>query len=39
MPNASISIYLTDKEYVMYVPKKKEINIKIRALIKEEIKE
>jgi hypothetical protein len=39
MPNTMISIYLTDEEYVKYVPKKKEINGKVRLLIRENIKE
>jgi len=35
MPNTSISIYLSDEEYVIYVKKKVEINEKVRKLIKE----
>ncbi len=35
MPNATISIYLTDEEYLKYVKKKKEINAKIKDYLKE----
>lgn len=37
MPNTPISIYLTDKEYVKYVEKKKLINAKVRKLIRREL--
>ena len=37
MPNASISVYLSDDEYVRYVEKKKLLNEKIRNLVKSEI--
>lgn len=34
MPNTTISVYLTDEEYVKYVSKKVEINDKVRDIIK-----
>ena len=37
MPNAPISIYLSDDEYVRYVAKKKLINEKVRNLVRSEI--
>lgn len=37
MPNAAISVYLADDEYVRYVEKKKIINEKVRNLVRSEI--
>ena len=34
MPNASISVYLSDDDYVKYTTNKKEINSKVRELVK-----
>lgn len=34
MPNASISVYLSDEEYSKYTIKKKEINSKVRTFVK-----
>jgi len=38
MPNAAISVYLSDEEFVEYVKDKKAINEKIRNLVKKEIR-
>lgn len=38
MPNATISIYLTDEEYIKYVNGKDHINSKVKDLVKEEVK-
>ena len=35
MPNTSITIYLSDEDYVKYVKKKTQINEKLRIFIKE----
>jgi hypothetical protein len=37
MPNATISVYLTDDEYVKYIPKKGAINEKCKDMVKKEI--
>ena len=37
MPNANVTIYLTDEEYVNYLQHKKDINKKAREIIKKEI--
>jgi len=37
MPNASITVYLTDEEYVKYVKQKEKVNEKVRELVKAEI--
>jgi len=34
MPNTNITVYLSDLEYVEYVNKKKEINVKMRNTLK-----
>ena len=38
MPNTSISVYLTDEEYVRYVKNKKGIHKEVRELIKKRVK-
>jgi hypothetical protein len=35
MPNASITVYLNDGLFVKYLKQKKEINEKVRILVKE----
>lgn len=37
MPNTTISVYLSDEDYVKYVDNKSIINDKVRELIKGEI--
>ncbi len=37
MPNATITIYLKDPEYIKYIEKKEEINKKVRELVKGEL--
>ena len=39
MPNATISIYFNDEDYLKYIRRKEELNIKVREIIKKEIKE
>lgn len=39
MPNASITVYLSDLDYVRYVEKKVEINKKVQKLVRKEVKE
>lgn len=34
MPNATISVYLTDEEYVKYLKKKEDLNQKAREIVK-----
>lgn len=38
MPNVTISIYLTDEEYLRYVPKKTNINETVRDIVKKAVK-
>lgn len=38
MPNTTISVYLTDDEYIEYVEKKEEINKLVKELVKKEVK-
>jgi hypothetical protein len=37
MPNANITIYFTDEEYIKYSKNKKQINSKARELVKKEV--
>ena len=37
MPNANVTIYLTDEEYIKYSQNKKDINEKAREIIKKEL--
>lgn len=37
MPNTSISIYLSDDDYIRYIKDKEAINTKVRDLIKKEV--
>ncbi len=37
MPNATISVYLNDEDYVKYTKKKEDINKKVRELVKMEV--
>jgi hypothetical protein len=37
MPNASISVYLNDADYSVYVRIKKSVNVLVRQLVKEEL--
>ena len=39
MPNISITIYVTAKDYIKYVPHSEEINKAARELVKEKIKQ
>jgi hypothetical protein len=38
MPNVNITVYLSDEEYLAYVPAKQEINENARTLVKSEVK-
>jgi len=38
MPNTVITLYLNDEEYVKYIPRKKELNAKLRDTLKELLK-
>jgi hypothetical protein len=38
MPNVNITVYLSDEEYLAYVPAKQEINENARTLVKGEVK-
>jgi len=35
MPNANITVYLTDEEYMVYIKHKEELNEKARSAFKE----
>lgn len=37
MPNISISVYLSDEEYVKYLKKKEDINTKAREIVKKQL--
>lgn len=38
MPNVSITVYLNDEDYVKYVSKKEELNLKTREYFKEQLR-
>ena len=37
MPNITLTTYVSDDEYVKYIDKKKEINVKIKEVVKREL--
>ena len=37
MPNLTVAIYLTDKEYVKYVSHKNEIHTMVREMVKKNL--
>ncbi len=37
MPNATISVYLSDEEYLKYIKQKEHINEKAREAVKKEL--
>ena len=39
MPNASITVYFNDKDYLKYLKKKEQINAKARKFVKQQIEE
>lgn len=39
MPNVSITIYLSNGNFTRYIDRKKEINAKVRELVRKEIEE
>ena len=38
MPNASISVYMSDSEFIKYLEHKTTINAKAREVVKKEVK-
>ena len=37
MPNATISVYLSDEDYFKYTERKEDINTKVRDTVKKEL--
>ncbi len=38
MPNITISVYVTDDEYLVYIKKKKDVKERIKELVRKELK-